>query len=192
MGKEKYNKLVLLVVVIALSVLAYDLINTQEVDVDPENDISFADPIIVPVDLDRLEQKITFSSSEINEGKILPIVSLSTNSCPPCVNNIIDFYHLTADHDTFLDIVLVFSNEDEESVERFLKIRSIDIPYMIMNSSEKVEFFSDLPQDLIFIDYKHQQAFLNFEIPNINTSLEFKTSILKDGIELWRKRYKLQ
>ncbi len=190
MGSIKYYKTVLVVLAIVVSVLVYGLFDKQNLDIDQE-EASPVGWVTIPFDLSQIEEKINYAISENGQGKILPIMILKTSSCPPCINNVIDYFHLISEDETFLDMVLLFTNDSEKNVERFLTTREIDIPFVILDAMEIDESLSNLPQNLIFVDHNREQAFFNLEIPNSITSISYKSSRLSDIIKVWREGHNL-
>ncbi|TVQ03170.1 MAG: hypothetical protein EA359_10315 [Balneolaceae bacterium] len=142
--------------------------------------------INVSVDLQPFDERISLLSEDSDARKILPIMVLKPTACPPCINNVVEYSGLLRDDDRFLDLTLLFVDEHPDHVKRFLLTGDIHIPFEISDSENVDNFFSDLRQNLIFIDIEKQTAFSNLHIPNITTSFSYKQDQLNDVSMIWK------
>ncbi len=127
--------------------------------------------------------------TEKNPG-ILPVLLLATHVCSPCLNNVVEYAELFADHDVYNDVILLFTEGDDKRVERFLITSDIGLPYLNLNSKIlSPPFNSEQRQNLIFVDTGSLTAFYNESIPNTTTSLISKENLLSDVTVIWNKRF---
>ncbi|NBC02318.1 MAG: hypothetical protein GVY20_01295 [Bacteroidetes bacterium] len=101
---------------------------------EPSVELPDPAPLSVPVDLQFLGDRVEEldMKEESNEPKILPLMVVTTKVCPPCVNNMDDYANLLKNDPLFFEPTLLFVDEDERQVERFLLTSAIDIPFEIL------------------------------------------------------------
>jgi hypothetical protein len=156
-----------------------------------EASVELPDPIIplsVSVDLKFLDYRLEelSTSQYANESKILPLMVVTTEICPPCVNNIDDYAELLTDHPRFFEPTLVFVDEEEPRVERFLLASAIEIPFEVLVKEETEPLFIESKQHIVFVNLDRQTVFHKANIPNVTTSLDYKNELLDDVSTMWK------
>ncbi|MDR9417751.1 hypothetical protein [Gracilimonas sp.] len=172
-------------ILLILSVIIYFSYNFKGTNIPSDQDSgnNFTTSIsIVNSDIEKLFEKIDPDSS----GKINPVIILTIEACYLCLNNVTEFSDLLRKDSTFTDPILLFIDENDNEVNKFIRLTELNIPYKNLPSSKINNLFSNLEQNLIFVDKFEKLVFYNFPIPNSIMLPESKLRIIEQAKETWK------
>jgi len=121
-----------------------------------------------------------------NDNAILPVMFLTTNSCSFCVNNIVDFADLIRKNDHFQNLLFLFDNENESTINRFMTTSAIEFPYKVIDSSNEPYFnqFTE-KQHLIFVDKSSMKGFHYIYVSNRIMPMDAKEQMIEQVASIW-------
>ena len=155
-----------------------------------ENDVMYSGVINEVVDLGLFQDRVNdLKAVNPEQEKILPIVILTTKSCPPCLNNVAEFADLLIKNERFYNPLLLVWNENETTVQRFLAVSSLELPFEVAKKDEHQSFLKELEQNLVFIDWETSIAFYNYPIPNFTSSTQHNAVLLYEVSQIHRKHH---
>lgn len=131
-------------------------------------------------------EKLLLGIEELHatDKAIIPVMILSPTACVPCINNVADYRDLVNKEDFFHELTLVFINEDDTAVNRFVMTTSLSVPYLNVKYQKGDDQPLEPLQHLVFYDV-HKQSLLNIEpVPNYVTTLESKEQLLSDVVRI--------
>jgi hypothetical protein len=147
-----------------------------------------AGSINLPVNLNAFEEHIANLNLPVNpdETNILPFFALNVKVCPPCVNNVVEYAEMLKESDLFFEPILVFADEEDSVVERFMATTGLDMPFEILQSEGGNSPFQESVQNLLFVDIHEHSVFYSVEIPNVTTPLTYKKEELHEVSMKWK------
>lgn len=121
---------------------------------------------------------------QTTDQAVIPVMILSPTACVPCINNVADYRDLVNKDDFFHELTLVFINEDDSAVNRFIMTTSLSVPYLNV-AYRKVDDHPFEPlQHLAFYDARNQSVLYIEPVPNVVTTLESKVQLLSDVMRI--------
>lgn len=172
-------------ILLILSVILFFNHNLGEPDLLSNQEIENNYATYVGIDNSDVEH-IFGKIDKIPASKIHPVIILTTSACYLCLNNVSEFSDLLKNDSTFADPVLVFLDENDRDVDKFIKLTELDIPYKNISASKFNVHFNNEKQNLIFVDKLEKLIFYNFPIPNAIMLPESKVRIIEQAKEIWK------
>lgn len=159
-------------------------------DEEIENSDMNSETIKVSIDIRKFDDRIT-TLTKVNQGKekILPFIFITSKTCPPCSDNIVEYSELLNDHDLYFEPTLVFVDEESFKVERFLYVNDMHIPYVTIDSKYAVQLDVNT-EKILFIDLNEEDVFFIVEIPTVTVSMSSKKQKLNDIAMIWERVFK--
>lgn len=159
-------------------------------DEEIENSDMNSETIKVSIDIRKFDDRITTLTKE-NQGqeKIIPFIFITSKTCPPCSDNIVEYSELLNDHNLYFQPTLVFVDEESFNVDRFLYVNDLQIPYVTLDS-EYAEQLYVYAEKIVFIDLNEEDVFFTLEIPTVTVSMSSKKQKLNDIAMTWVRVFK--
>jgi hypothetical protein len=121
---------------------------------------------------------------QTSDSTIIPVMILSPTACVPCINNVADYRDLVNKEDFFHELTLVFINEDDTAVNRFIMTTSLSVPYLNVKYQKDDDHPFEPLQHLVFYDTRNQSILYTESVPNVVTTLESKEQLLADVMRI--------
>jgi hypothetical protein len=121
---------------------------------------------------------------QTTDQAVIPVMILSPTACVPCINNVADYRDLVNKEDFFHELTLVFINEDDSAVNRFVITTSLSVPYLNVNYQKDDDQPLETLQHLAFYDARNQNLLYIEPVPNVVTTLESKVQLLSDVMRI--------
>jgi hypothetical protein len=121
---------------------------------------------------------------QTSDSTIIPVMILSPTACVPCINNVADYRDIIAQHEGFSDLTLLFVNEDDTAVNRFIVTTSLAIPHLSVTYQSQDNQITEPLQHLAFYDASNKRLLYTVPVPNYVTHIESKEQMLSDVINI--------
>lgn len=121
---------------------------------------------------------------QTTDQAVIPVMILSPTACVPCINNVADYRDIIEQHEGFSDLTLLFINEDETAVNRFIVTTSLAIPHLSVTYQSQNNQITEPLQHLAFYDASNKRLIYIEPVPNYVTHLESKEQMLSDVINI--------
>lgn len=118
--------------------------------------------------------------------KIHPVIILTTEACYLCLNNVAEFSDLLKNDSSFAELILLFVDEDDTEIDKFIRLTELDIPFATISKID--DHIINEKQNLIFIDKPKKQIFYNYPIPNAIMLPENKVQIINQAKSIWQSQ----
>lgn len=139
----------------------------------------------------KLQQLYKIKASEPinnNKSEILALFILKSNLCSACVNNMFDYINLLS-HKNNVRISVVFMEANSQTVQHFVKVTKLSIPYRFAERSQLPVILQNAIQELMLIDMKSKKIFYRITIPSLRTTnLKYKKTVLKEALKYYRNK----
>ncbi|WP_390299990.1 hypothetical protein [Gracilimonas halophila] len=182
---KEFIKYSLSTILLVLSVVLFYNYNFGEPDLSADQQIGMSYATHVNIDDSDFEH-IFWEIDKVSANKIYPVIILTTAACYLCLNNVVEFSELLKNDTTFAEPILVFFEENDIEVNKFIRLTELDIPYKNLTNSNLNGHFTNEKQNLIFVDKRDNLIFYNFPIPNSIMLPERKIRIIQQAREAWR------
>lgn len=117
---------------------------------------------------------------------IQPLFFLETTVCTSCLNNVHDYESMFSERQRFFTPLVIFFEENESAVKRFLHITDTRLNYVLLDSTKvHPALVGEYTQHLMFWDAAEEMVFYKENIPNVTTTLEHKSELLDRVDSLW-------
>ena len=117
---------------------------------------------------------------------IQPLFFLETTVCTSCLNNVHDYESMFSERERFSTPFVIFFEKDESAVERFLHTTDTKLNYVLLDSTKvHPALVGEYAQHLMFWDASEEMVFYKENIPNVTTTLEYKSELLDRVDSLW-------
>ncbi|GEM_PF-6655837 len=154
---------------------------------DLENSEINSDSINISIDIQELNERIiALTKAKLGQERILPFMLITSKTCPPCSDNIVEYSELLNDHDLFFEPTLVFVDEESVNVDRFLYVNDLQVPHVMLDS-EYAESLYAFAEKIIFIDLNKEDVFYTMEIPTVTVSISYKELKLNEVAMIWQE-----
>lgn len=161
------------------------LFSVDETDDLDEFEMSYVGKIQVPFTLVDAHTRREFWEND----KITPLILLNTRVCTPCLNNVADYAEIFSKDEKYGIPLLVFLDEDENQINRFVVTTGLDLKTLRLNSRHVAPFFKEtIEQNLLFWDREREILFYNEPIPNATTTLVSKEQLVEYVYREWNNR----
>jgi hypothetical protein len=117
---------------------------------------------------------------------IQPLFFLETTVCTSCLNNVHDYQSMFSERERFGTPFVIFFEKDESAIKRFLHTTDTKLNYVLLDSTKvHPALVGEYTQHLMFWDASEEMVFYKENIPNVTTTLEYKSELLDRVDSLW-------
>lgn len=121
-----------------------------------------------------------------NDSLITVVAILNTRVCPSCVTNTLEFISEAKKRNEFADShKIIFIDEEEEQVDRFIKVTRLNHPVKNVKSKDIDLFFQNKSKVFVFLN-SNSEVFYYFPIPVAHASITTINNEIDHVIELNR------